>query len=219
MGGALYIGMSTATYLYVKSTKSALPSPCRCGGGDGLPHLNTRNTFDRIASDYDSNINLDETLMGVKLLRRFLLRKAKGDVVEVSAGTGRNLPYYSPTTVKSLTMTDTSREMLLRAHEKYEAAVEKSGDSLSNVSFYLADVEQLCSTENVDSENKTVEDEEVTRFGPKLRSIRRLPPAAFDTVVDTFGLCSCENPLQALHVRHILQFFKYVDLESLLMNL
>jgi methyltransferase OMS1 len=32
--------------------------------------------------------------MGIKLLRRWLVKSAKGRVLEVSAGTGRNLPYY-----------------------------------------------------------------------------------------------------------------------------
>ena len=195
VGGIVYVGMSTATYLYVQSNKA--PS-CPCShhtDDDG-------NTFDRIAGDYDQKINLDETLMGIKLLRRFLLRKAQGDVLEVSAGTGRNLPYYSSPTVKSLTLTDTSREMLMRAHEKHATAEKNGKAQVQNVSFCLADIEKLCSdgaNTNAVIESDQVEDEN-TRFGPALRTTRHLHPGTFDTVIDTFGLCSCENPVKALKV-------------------
>ena len=36
----------------------------------------------------------------------------QGDVLEVSAGTGRNLPYYRINQLSSLTLTDTSKYML-----------------------------------------------------------------------------------------------------------
>lgn len=204
MGGIVYIGMSTATYLYVKGTK---PPSCPCenhGKEDG-------NAFDRIAGEYDQKINLDEKLMGITLLRRYLLRKAEGDVLEVSAGTGRNLPYYSSPAVKSLTLTDTSREMLLRAHEKQTAAAEKGKSGVPKVSFCLADVEKLCS-ENANNDvlaDSEQQGDEETRFGPALRSMRQLHAGQYNTVVDTFGLCSCEDPVKALKVRIELIFKSY----------
>ena len=36
----------------------------------------------------------------------------QGDVLEVSAGTGRNFPYYRLKQLSSLTLTDTSKYML-----------------------------------------------------------------------------------------------------------
>lgn len=39
----------------------------------------------------------------------------QGDVLEISAGTGRNLGYYKWKALKSLTLTDTSRHMLYYA--------------------------------------------------------------------------------------------------------
>lgn len=38
----------------------------------------------------------------------------QGDVLEVSAGTGRNFPYVPYTKIKSLTVADVSQEMLRR---------------------------------------------------------------------------------------------------------
>jgi methyltransferase OMS1 len=233
IGGAIYIATSSATYFYLKNGK---PSPCSCPSHSASALSKNRSgnsidTFDRIARDYDDNINVDELLMGVKLLRRFLIGEARGDVLEVSAGTGRNLRYYTSPDIRSVTLTDASREMLLRAHEKYSAAVaeaeksEKKENTLPRTSFLLADVANLCvegsggsnnalnndqsianrreegaageeTAENLNSNDLVVEP--TTRFGPALKTVHQLSPSTYDTVVDTFGLCSCENPVQAL---------------------
>lgn len=39
----------------------------------------------------------------------------QGDVLEISAGTGRNIPYYKWRSLQSVTMTDASRHMLFYA--------------------------------------------------------------------------------------------------------
>merc|ERR1711865_263139 len=52
-------------------------------------------TFNAIAHKYDHEISMDETLMGVNLLRRWLLRTAEGEVLECGCGTGRNFSYNS----------------------------------------------------------------------------------------------------------------------------
>jgi methyltransferase OMS1 len=234
IGGVLYIGTTSLTYFYLKK-----PSPCSCPShGTSTSRDNgSRNnidTFDRIARDYDKKINVDELLMGVKLLRRFLIGEATGDVLEVSAGTGRNLSYYNSPNIRSITLTDASREMLLRAHEKYSEAVEKKAEqksstiSVPKTSFLLADVENLCSetpggiasqnsskqaNNNIEKEEEEVdkreaaaslensnqlEEEQSTRFGPALKVVHKLSPNTYDTVIDTFGLCSCSDPVKAL---------------------
>lgn len=201
-GLGLYFAAAVSGYLYLRSAKAPAPSPCGCGGrhgeeegeegGGGAP-ADGQATFDRLADFYDSSINIDETFMGLKLMRRWLVRhaevgtphgvvasrlgalalpigaadcrlalalhlrlrhcrrrvwcsasstslrllsnclssnclgrvsyclpasSAQGDVLEVSAGTGRNLPYYDLSTgsrLRSLTLTDTSRPMLVNA--------------------------------------------------------------------------------------------------------
>ena len=50
---------------------------------------------------------------GLAEIRSRLLAGATGDVLEVGAGTGRNLPYYG-TSVRSLTLTDPDPSMLRR---------------------------------------------------------------------------------------------------------
>jgi ubiquinone/menaquinone biosynthesis C-methylase UbiE len=43
----------------------------------------------------------------------------QGDVLEISAGTGRNLDHYRLADVSSLTLTDVSAPMLQQAEDKY----------------------------------------------------------------------------------------------------
>jgi SAM-dependent methyltransferase len=47
---------------------------------------------------------------------------AQGDVLEVSAGTGRNLPFYTRKQLTSLTLTDSSKGMLFHTRAKAAAA-------------------------------------------------------------------------------------------------
>lgn len=42
--------------------------PCACKSG---------NVWDSLADSYDSRISLDETVMGLRLLRRYVIRQAK----------------------------------------------------------------------------------------------------------------------------------------------
>lgn len=197
-GAAVYVGASAATYLYLRGRSPDNPTAPCCQSSD---------VFDRNADIYDRQIDLDETLMGVKLLRRWLVGKAEGDVLEVAAGTGRNLKYYHSPAVKSLTLIDTSREMLLRAYDKHKEAVEKGGTRVP-VRVALADVQNLCAQGagalQGESATRPLDNEESTKYGPALRSTTSFPPQSlFDTVVDTFGLCSCSDPLQALKVRSL----------------
>ncbi len=76
LGGlGLYVGVSASTFAYLKSHNVLSPPiPCECSSADG-------GTFDRIADRYDKWINLDETLMGLKLLRWWLIRQAEVKVL------------------------------------------------------------------------------------------------------------------------------------------
>ncbi len=77
-------------YLYLRSSKAPAPTPgCGCSGrhgssGDGAAASKAEEaaadgqaTFDRIADLYDSCVNTDETFMGIKLMRRWLVRHAQ----------------------------------------------------------------------------------------------------------------------------------------------
>ncbi len=123
-------------------------------------------TFQKIAKVYDDQISRDEFVMGLPLLRRSLLYfNARGNVLEVGAGTGRNLDYY-PRNVKKVVLTDASDQMLLQAREKIKNHSEKKKFQL-----FVADATTM------------------TKYYPE---------NTFDVVVDTFGLCSFDDPVKVL---------------------
>lgn len=89
--------------------------------------------YNRFAPWYDFVEGIPDAL-GIKRLRRNLLRKASGTVLEVAVGTGKNLPYYPPGC--QITAVDISEAMLERARRRAERL------SLS-VAFSLMDAEAL----------------------------------------------------------------------------
>lgn len=178
LGVTLYAGSAVGGYLLLR------PSPGAGGGAAEAPLVDSREhdskrTFDKLARSYDADIRWDEVAMGIPLLRRYLLWRARGSVLEVSAGTGRNLTYYrglgsSATTeadasesdgVTSVVAVDQSTEMLRVTAEKWAGSGGKDGA----VKVLAANAQHL-----------------------PLRS------QVFDTVVDTFGLCSCADPEKVL---------------------
>lgn len=127
------------------------------------------DTFQKIAYSYDAEIEKDEFVMGLHLLRRALLYfHAKGDVLEVGAGTGRNIGLYpGGSTVRKIVLTDSSDKMLLRATEK---------------------VNDLRKHERLRYEIKQADAADLKAFDDN----------SFDTIVDTFGLCSFDDPVAVL---------------------
>ena len=75
--------------------------------------------YNRTAKNYDSEIESVEKWTGIGWLRSWLAKKARGNVLEVSVGTGRNFAYYDLKECKSITMLDQSSEMMEIAREKF----------------------------------------------------------------------------------------------------
>lgn len=102
--------------------------------------MSTRFTTEEIKRKYDARARqyaLTERVqepLGVARLRRRLLRRASGEVLEVAVGTGANLPHY-PTGCR-VTAVDASPAMLGMAEER----ARKLG---LDVAFRLADAEAL----------------------------------------------------------------------------
>ncbi len=125
-----------------------------------LHQLDSQLVYNTKATSYDSVIGKDEFWMGMRLLRRLLLTQAKGDVLEVSAGTSRNTNYYDPTRVRSLVLIDQSPKMLEEASNKVKAFLgngpadatssnSNSGwKSAKRVSFQQMDAEKMAFSDN-----------------------------------------------------------------------
>lgn len=138
--------------------------------GESFVSSRQRNErYQQVATKYDDEIGRDEMAMGINLLRRSLLYfHARGTVLEVAAGTGRNIPYYPKSTVDRVVMMDTSENMLAQARQK----IRQRGPDGGKPAF-------ACSVG--DSTN-----------------LNQFPDRCFDTVVDSFGLCSFDDPVQVL---------------------
>ena len=74
-----YSAAALGVFVYLRKSAPAPDGPAALGGGGGGGGGggDSSGVFDAIAETYDSSIDLDETLMGVKLLRRWLVRQAQ----------------------------------------------------------------------------------------------------------------------------------------------
>ena len=139
-----------------------------------LTRSDRNDRYNEICDCYDSEIDRDEFMMGINWLRKSLLYfHAKGNVLEVAAGTGRNVLYYPKQYVNRVVLMDRSEQMLSQARKKVESAKKIEGNTNKiQYAFVVADSADLNSL--------------------------KIPSNTFDTVVDTFGLCSYVDPVAAL---------------------
>ena len=93
-----------------------------------------QNAYNEIAEGYDKKIWFDQHILGVKRLRRNLLSKTTGRILEVACGTGLNIPLFPAGS--DITAVDLSPNML----EVGRANGTKHG---LNVNFAVMDAEHL----------------------------------------------------------------------------
>ncbi|KAJ3383328.1 Methyltransferase-like protein 7B [Lobulomyces angularis] len=126
--------------------------------------------FSNLAKTYDNQVDWDEMMMRLGKRRKDLLNRAKGRVLEISCGTGRNLKYYNKENIEKLYLSDNNKEMLSKTWEKCESLFNK------------------------DINNKVIDNEIHVMENDDLK----FSDNSFDSVVDTFGLCSCKDPVVTL---------------------
>ncbi|KAI8925422.1 S-adenosyl-L-methionine-dependent methyltransferase [Entophlyctis helioformis] len=208
----LYSAVAYGSYTaYRVVTAPAAPEGCQ----DPRCQRPVRTVYDSIAPAYDASIGWDEWMMGLARRRSELLGAACGDTLEVSAGTGRNFAAYRPSQMTSLTITDASVEMLKQAFAKYKAEglrkafmphlrpppppttapAPATATTTSSAQPAASGHEQHDAKAGTRAVVSTFADPAFT----VMNSERLLYPArTFDTVVDTFGLCSHSDPVGAL---------------------
>lgn len=170
-GASVYGTTSYLAYQYIQMSKKiddeTIPKNASISSFVKNPDRNKQ--YQNVASYYDDEIGRDEFFLGINLLRRCLLYfHAKGTVLEVAAGTGRNLNYY-PNTCQRVLLVDSSDQMLQQMKNKM-----KDWPSDKRKRFAVMEAE----------------------FPSDVG--KSLPDQAFDTVVDTFGLCSFNDPVASL---------------------
>ncbi len=117
-----------------------------------------------------TEIGADEVMMGLNLIRWWYIRKATGKVLELACGTGRNFSYYSMKQCDSITAIDSVKDMVTISQNKILET--KDMEKLSKIQIKQMSVTDIAS---------------------------KFQENTFDTVVDTFGLCSYDNPIQVLN--------------------
>ena len=169
----LYLGAATlycmgiyGAYVWMTTAASAKKPICAkpLAEQEDISHV-----YDNIAQQYDSDIWTSELFMGLPLLRRSMARRARGHVLEASAGTGRNMKYFrvTGTHIASITFVDTSSPMLRIARD----AFHKRFPLYRQAHFTVQDAG---------------------------RPMRAPGGERFDTVVQSMGLCSHHSPVQLL---------------------
>ena len=174
----LYCAASASAFLFFNddSLPSTPTTPCGCTTHQSQHAV---ASFNDIAFDYDMKVYFEELALGLPLLRRHLLSNARGNTVEFACGTGGNLRYYSfgdePNSVRSVIMTDSSENMLKSTACKInDSSHLNSREDKSRIRLISTNVVKIL-------ENPSI-----------------FPVAKFDTVVDTFGVCSYDDPKLAL---------------------
>lgn len=143
--------------------------------------------YNKTARHFDADVDMSEYLMGMGSKRRDLIQMARGNVLEVSCGTGRNLSYYELPGKKdrpelegcrTVTFVDLSPQMVEITREKFE----KLYPGIKRVAFWVKHAGEV------------------------------VPPATwgkeagkeasyYDTIVQTMGICSMPDPVGTL--RHL----------------
>ena len=161
--------------------------------------------YNHTATTYDAEVDMSEKFMRLGTRRKELIQLARGDVLEVSCGTGRNMEYYDigqrrgkdekgRATIlgcRSVTFVDLSPQMVDVARRKFERIYpdyqKKDGQSIAAaVSFRAGDARDIRSG-RPSSASETAS--------------TSLSSPYFDTIVQTMGLCSTPDPVGTL--RHL----------------
>ncbi|CAI6340392.1 unnamed protein product [Periconia digitata] len=127
--------------------------------------------FDKEADGYDEKVSMAETMLFLNSRRKALMQKVRGHVLEVAVGTGRNTPYYPTKQCATVTLLDSSAPMLEVAKRKWK---ETHMEYFSRVFF----------------KHQSAVDPITPPYGAQ---------DGYDTVVQTMGLCSTNEPVKLLH--------------------
>jgi methyltransferase OMS1 len=157
----IYLATAYASYKYFQSPSSS-------SSVKTITDRERQQIFGQIASNYDKEIDLDEKVTGIIRRRKKLLKNARGKVLEIGAGTGRNLLLYPINQCEKIVAVDASPEMVRVAQEK----LNQQGNEMQRHKIELKEMDA--------------------------HDLRELKDDSFDTVVDTFGLCSYSNPSKVL---------------------
>ncbi|KAM5346514.1 hypothetical protein ACJ41O_009519 [Fusarium nematophilum] len=214
-GAALLAG---ALGFYIFGTVAASFKSCPCSGAcehstptGRPPALDGDN-----AEQFDKELNLPEWWMGITGLRKRIAARATGHVLELAMGTGRNLEYYNweplnarvseaeekgpktsseaPRGITSFTGLDISVDMLDVARKRLVKTVPPMKSS--------APIVRASTMADHTGGQLSFLDDQLRLIHSDAHHPLPGPPSAlptkYDTVIQTFGLCSVSDPVAVL---------------------
>ncbi|EOD32007.1 hypothetical protein EMIHUDRAFT_462683 [Emiliania huxleyi CCMP1516] len=165
----------------------------------------TAAIYDAEASAYDAAYanSLVSRAVGFDSLRRSVATRAHGDhagdVLELGVGTGLNLPFYEPASVRTLTGIDASSGASPPSLARTARSAERAA-----CSSWRGEEPAICRSGKPPPEPLCREPRVTLRIADA--AALPFPDSSFDAVVDTFGLCVFEAPGAVLsEVRRVLR--------------
>lgn len=216
-GAALAAGF-LGFYIIGTVAASVREGPCACQGEHTTPTGRPPALTGDNAEQFDKELNLPEWWMGITKLRKRLAENARGDVLELAMGSGRNLEYYNwePLTtyieqvkkgettstnsiqargITSFTGLDISVDMLDVARRRLvrtvppmasSAPIVKASSMANNIGGQLS---------FLDDRLRLVQSDAHNALPSPAASVNPAACPKYDTIVQTFGLCSVSDPV------------------------
>ncbi|KID67663.1 ubiquinone/menaquinone biosynthesis- protein, partial [Metarhizium hybridum] len=217
LSGAALLSGFLGFYIIGTAAASLKTRPCQASCEHAAPTGRPPALTGDNAEQFDKELDLPERWMGINKLRKKLAGHAKGNVLELAVGTGRNLQHYNwdalggthPAPgkqtaaggISSFTGLDISADMLDVARKRLIAVVPPVADSEPSAGrSTLADhtggrlsllddrLRLICS--------------DAHRPLPRAAGATPLSSSAsdatYDTIIQTFGLCSVSDPVAVL---------------------
>ncbi|KAJ3061892.1 hypothetical protein HDU98_002223 [Podochytrium sp. JEL0797] len=167
-GASAYVGFHVYRLYSLESPPETIRDPKHQHVNN--THDSTTHVYSSIASSYDDDVGWDEWFMGMNRRRKAVVSKLTGNVIETAAGTGRNLSFIANLASPSPI---TSLTLTDASPQMLERAFEtfKTLKGMPPTTFKMLNVSHTGAS---------------------------LPREKFDTVLDTFGLCSMHDPSVSL---------------------
>ncbi|KAL8718908.1 MAG: hypothetical protein Q9225_004011 [Loekoesia sp. 1 TL-2023] len=141
--------------------------------------------YNATASTFDKDVDFTERYTGITKLRRELVQRAQGNVLEAAVGTGRNSEFYDLDRIKTLTLLDQSKEMIEVARAKWHE------------------------THPDDGQCRLVTRSALDPLPTAPGSGGRQADEGYDSIIATMSLCS--TPLPSLFLRNLATGLSYQD--------
>ncbi|KAL7924865.1 hypothetical protein ACQKWADRAFT_286199 [Trichoderma austrokoningii] len=209
LAGFLGFYIFGTTVASIKSSSSTSP----CGHEHATPTGRPPALSGDNAEQFDKELNLPEWWMGITKLRKRLAAHAKGNVLELAMGSGRNLEYYNweplstaveaartgkippprrPQGITSFTGLDISVDMLDVSRKSLARSVPPMASS--------APVVKASSMADHTGGQLSFLDGHVRLVNSDAHHPLPAPAhaAKYDTIIQTFGLCSVSDPVAVL---------------------